>query len=120
MPQKAGKGRHARPPRPVPPPVRRALAHVAEDVAVWRKLRGLTQAQLADRAGVSRDTLVRLEGGDGGVSVEKLLRVLRALGVLDAVPRALDPYATDVGRMRSEELLPKRVRPRSLTGRGDG
>jgi transcriptional regulator with XRE-family HTH domain len=103
-----------------PPPVRRALADVALDVAVWRKLRGLTQAQLADRAGVSRDTLVRLEGGDGGVSVEKLLRVLRALGVLDAIPRALDPYATDVGRMRSEERLPKRVRPRDLTGRDDG
>ncbi|HEY7952414.1 MAG TPA: helix-turn-helix transcriptional regulator [Solirubrobacteraceae bacterium] len=103
----------------MPPPVRRALVHVAEDVAVWRKLRGLTQAQLADRAGVSRDTLVRLEGGDGGVSVENLLRVLRALGVLDSIPAALDPYATDIGRLRSEERLPQRVRPRSLTGPSD-
>lgn len=93
---------------------------MADDVAAWRKLRGLTQAQLADRSGVSRDTLVRLEGGDGGVSVENLLRVLRSLGVLDGVPKALDPYETDVGRLRSEEQLPRRVRPRSLTGRGDG
>jgi transcriptional regulator with XRE-family HTH domain len=104
----------------VPPPVRRALRHVADDVAAWRKLRGLTQAQLADRSGVSRDTLGRLEGGDGGVSVENLLRVLRALGVLDSVPRALDPYETDVGRLRSDEQLPRRVRPRSLTRRDDG
>jgi len=93
---------------------------VADDVATWRKLRGLTQAQLADRSGVSRDTLGRLEGGDGGVSVENLLRVLRALGVLDSLPKALDPYETDVGRLRSEERLPRRVRPRGLTGRGDG
>lgn len=98
-----------------PPTVRRALRAVAGDVAVWRKLRGLTQAQLADRAGVSLNTLRRLEGGDGGVSLENVLRILRALGVLDSVPRALDPYETDVGRLRSEERLPQRVRPKNLT-----
>ena len=106
--------------RPTPPPVRRALRQVADDVAAWRKLRSLTQAQVADRAGVSRDTLVRLEGGEGGVSTENLFRVLRALGVLDEVPRALDPYETDIGRLRSDEHLPQRVRTKSLTGRGNG
>ena len=103
-----------------PPPVRRALHRVADDLVVWRKLRGLTQVQLADRAGVSRDTLLRLEGGDGGVSVENLLRVLRALGVLDSLPKALDPYETDLGRLRSDERLPQRVRPRNLTRQRDG
>jgi transcriptional regulator with XRE-family HTH domain len=106
--------------RPLPGGVRRALRNVAEDLATWRKLRGVTQAQLADRAGVSRDTLIRLERGDGGVSIEKLLRVLRALGILDGLTQALDPYETDVGRLRSDERLPQRVRPRDLTGRGDG
>jgi len=120
MPQKIWNTRHDGRAYPVPPPVRRALAHVADDVAAWRKLRGLTQAQLADRSGVSRDTLVRLERGEGGVSVVNLLRILHALGVLDSIPKALDPYETDVGRLRSDELLPRRVRPRSLTGRGDG
>lgn len=100
---------------PAPIPVRRALREVAADVTVWRKLRGLTQAQLADRAGVSINTLRRLEGGDGGISLENTLRILRGIGVLDAVPRALDPYATDEGRLRSEERLPQRVRPRDLT-----
>lgn len=103
----------------MPPAVHRALRGVAEDVAVWRRLKGLTQVQLADRAGVSRDTLGRLEGGDGGVSTENLLRILRALGVLDGLEAALDPYASDVGRMRSEERLPQRVRPRRLGGPGD-
>ena len=100
----------------MPPSIRRALRDVADDASVWRKLRGLTQAQLADRAGVSRDTVVRLEGGDGGVSIENLLRVLRALGVLDSIVTALDPYATDVGRMRANEQLPRRVRTRRFTG----
>ena len=52
--------------------------------------------------------------------MENLLRILRALGVLDALPRALDPYETDLGRMRSLERLPQRVRTRDLSGRGDG
>jgi transcriptional regulator with XRE-family HTH domain len=106
--------------RPVPPPVRRALRQVAESLATWRKLRGLTQAQLADRAGVSRHTVARLERADGGVSLENVLRILRALGVLDALPRAVDPYETDVGRLRADEQLPQRVRPRDLTGGADG
>jgi transcriptional regulator with XRE-family HTH domain len=113
------QGKNARSPKPLSPALRRALRDVADDVVVWRKLRGLTQAQLADRAGVSRDTLVRLERGEGGVSLENVLRVLRGLGVLDSVHRALDPYETDVGRMRSDEQLPRRVRPRRLTGRDD-
>jgi transcriptional regulator with XRE-family HTH domain len=120
MPHKAKNVAPARPARHVPPPVRRALRDVADDVAAWRKLRGLTQAQLADRADVSRDLLVRLERGDGGVSIENLFRVLRGLGVLDSVPKALDPYESDVGRLRSDEQLPQRVRPRSLMGRDDG
>jgi hypothetical protein len=58
---------------------------------------------------------VRLERGEGGVSVVNLLRILHALGVLDSIPKALDPYETDVGRLRSDELLPRRVRPKNLT-----
>ncbi len=101
--------------QPTPIAVTRALRELAGHVATWRKLRAVTQAQLADRAGISRDTLARLERGDGGVSVENLLRVLRGLGLLDVLPNALDPYETDLGRMRSEERLPQRVRPRDLT-----
>lgn len=100
--------------KPVPPPVRRAAHELASAVAAWRKLRGLTQAQLADRAGVGRMTVVRLEKGDGRITVENLLRILRALGLGEVVPRALDPYESDLGRLRADEQLPERVRPRNL------
>jgi transcriptional regulator with XRE-family HTH domain len=108
----------ARDPKPVPPRVRRALRELADDLASWRKLRGLTQSQVADRAGVGANTVRRLEDGEGGVSVENLLRVLRALGIMDAALLALDPYETDVGRLRSGEQLPQRVRPRKLGSDG--
>ncbi|MGL5864813.1 MAG: helix-turn-helix transcriptional regulator [Dermatophilaceae bacterium] len=94
-----------------PVSVARALDGLGRDVTTWRKLRHLTAEQVADRAGVSRSTVLRLEGGQGA-SVENLLRVARALGVLDLLTKALDPYATDVGRLRADEKLPTRVRAR--------
>jgi transcriptional regulator with XRE-family HTH domain len=83
---------------------------MGEDLATWRRLRRLTAAQVADRAGISRYTVMRLENGEGA-TMENLLRVARALGVLDQLVEAVDPYKTDVGRLRSEEALPERVRP---------
>jgi hypothetical protein len=64
---------------------------------------------------VTRQTIARLERGDGAVSSEILLRVLSALGILSNITQALDPYESDVGRLRSDENLPQRVRPRDLT-----
>jgi transcriptional regulator with XRE-family HTH domain len=104
--------------RATPIPVRRVQRSLADSIATWRKLRGLTQAQLAERADISRGVVGRLEAADGGVSIENLLRILRALGIQDLLSEALDPLASDIGRLRSEEELPRRVRPRRLTGDG--
>jgi transcriptional regulator with XRE-family HTH domain len=95
---------------PMPIAVLHAQRQLGEDLATWRRLRRLTAAQVADRAGISRYTIMRLENGEGA-TMENLLRVARALGVLDSLATALDPYRTDVGRLRSEEALPERVRP---------
>lgn len=99
--------------------VKRATRSLVQDVTAWRKLRGLTQSQLADRAGIARATLARFEQGDGGISLDSLLRLLRALGILENLTRALDPYESDVGRLRSDEELPRRVRPKRLTEEED-
>lgn len=101
--------------RNAPLPVRRALRDCGSHIQVWRKLRGLTQEQLAERAGVTRRTVSRMERGDGEVRVEIFLRIVHALGVLDRIPQAFDPYDSDVGRLRADEQLPQRVRPRDLT-----
>lgn len=94
-----------------PAPVTRSLRQLGEHVATWRKLRSLTAAEVADRAGVGVSTVLRIERGQGA-TLENLLRVARALGVLDSLTSALDPYATDVGRLRADEALPQRVRHR--------
>ena len=94
----------------IPIAVANGQRRIGEDLATWRRLRRLTAAQVADRAGISRHTVMRLENGEGA-TMENLLRVARALGVLDQLVGAVDPYKTDVGRLRSEEALPERVRP---------
>jgi transcriptional regulator with XRE-family HTH domain len=90
--------------------VARALRILGTHVSDWRKLQRLTAAQVAERAGISRDTLRAIEQGKGTASTENLLRVLRILGILDGVVAAADPYQTDVGRLRADENLPRRVR----------
>jgi transcriptional regulator with XRE-family HTH domain len=90
----------------------RATRQIGDNLTAWRKLQSLTAAQVADRAGVSRTTLSKLEHGEGGVSLGVVLEVLRALGQLDAVVEATDPYKSDLGRIRASQGLPQRVRRR--------
>lgn len=96
--------------RPTPAKVAAAAADIGIQMAAWRKLLGLTAAQVAERAGIARGTLFKIESGDPGVGLGSFLKVARALGVLDSVVRSTDPYETDLGRVRAEETLPKRVR----------
>jgi len=95
--------------RPVPRAVERAQRKLGSDFRTWRRLVRLTAEQVADRADVSRDAVLRLEKGDG-VTLETALRVARALGRLESLADALDPYESDVGRLRALDELPQRVR----------
>ncbi|WP_417562169.1 helix-turn-helix domain-containing protein [Microbacterium sp.] len=97
--------------RPPSPRVTRSAATIGEQLGAWRRLQGLTAQQVADRAGVSRGTITKIEAGDLGVRFGAVLAVARSLDVLDAVVKATDPYETDLGRARADQVLPKRVRP---------
>ena len=67
-------------------------------------------AQCAERANISRYTLRTIEQGAGVASIENVMRICFALGVLDVLHGAIDPYKTDVGRLRMDEILPVRGR----------
>ena len=96
--------------RPTSIRTRRAAIDLGEHIRTWRKLLGLTAEQLAERAGVNRGTITRLERGDVAVSIGVYLSAARALGQLDNVVKSMDPYETPLGRARSDEALPQRVR----------
>ncbi|MFT4245873.1 MAG: helix-turn-helix transcriptional regulator [Micrococcaceae bacterium] len=83
---------------------------IGENLTNWRKLLNLTAEQVADRAGIARSTLYKIENGDPGVSFKAVLSVAKGLGILDSFVKAADPYETDLGRLRIDQTLPKRVR----------
>ncbi len=96
--------------RPISIRTRRAAIDLGEHIRTWRKLLGLTAEQLAERAGVNRGTITRLERGDVAVGIGVGLSGGRGRGHIDNVVKSLDPYETPLGRARSDEALPKRVR----------
>lgn len=90
--------------------VSRRLGEVGGSIRQWRLMQSLKAEELAERAGISRSTLQKIERGEPGVSVGAVLSVMQALGHLDHVVDAFDPLSTDVGRLRSTETLPSRIR----------
>lgn len=97
------------------PQASRQLQALGERLRHARLRRNLTGVLFAERMGVSRDTLHRLEGGDPGISIGTYLRALRVLGLdLD-----LDLVARDdvLGRRLQDERLPRR---RRTSGGDDG
>lgn len=88
----------------------RQLAEFGEHVRGWRMVLGLTAQEVSERAGITRDTLRKIETGDPGVGFGNVAQVLRALGVLDQVVRAVDPLGSDIGRLRAGNLAKKRAR----------
>jgi len=57
------------------------LAELGQRVARSRIDRGLTQAQLAEEAGLGKRTIERLEAG-AATQLDSVIRILRALGLL--------------------------------------
>ena len=58
----------------------RTAAEVGQFVREQRKIQGLTQADLATKAGVSRDWLVRLEQGHHRLELGLVMAITEALG----------------------------------------
>ncbi|MCL2260256.1 MAG: helix-turn-helix domain-containing protein [Fibromonadales bacterium] len=59
----------------------RLLRALGEQVKLARLRRDLSAEQLAERAGIARTTLLRLEHGDGGVALSTLVKTLFVLGL---------------------------------------
>ena len=61
----------------------------------FRKTAGLTQAMVAARLGVTQQTYAQLEANPAAVSVERLFKVLRVLGVELALAQGASRPATE-------------------------
>ena len=77
---------------PVPEEVVRRLLGGENAVRVWREHRGMTQAELAARSGLSSSYVSQIEAGRRHGSLKVLRRLARALAV-DLEDLADDPVA---------------------------
>lgn len=94
---------------PLPLPARRALRKLGAEIRDARRRRRIPTALMAQRAMISRPTLVRVEKGDPGVSLGIYATVLFVLGLVDRLGDVADPAEDETGRLLEEEHLPERI-----------
>lgn len=100
------------PESPMPLPVERALVAVGDDLALARRRRGISTSSMAERAGISKKTLYRLEYGDSGVSWGAVVRVLNILNLLPELSKALNTTNDALGLALMNKAVAKRIRVR--------
>ncbi len=95
----------------LPIPVRRTLRKLGADIRDARRRRRIPTQVMADRAGVSRTTLLKVEKGEAGVAIGTYATVLFVLGLIDRLSEVADVRYDQVGLDLADELLPQRIRP---------
>ena len=93
----------------LPIPVTRALRKLGRDIRDARRRRRIPTAILAQRASMSRTTLVKIEKGDAGVLLGNFATVLFALGMVDRLGDLADARSDTVGLQLEVEHLPERI-----------
>lgn len=96
----------------LPRPVECALRHLGQDISAARRMRRLSQGELAQRIGASPSTVRRMEDGYPGTALHTFLRTLQVLGRLDVLVKVLSLENDALGMELVREQLPQRVRAR--------
>lgn len=101
-----------------PIPVKRTLKKLGQDLRDARKRRRITMELAAERAGISRATLTKIEKGDDGVSLGAYAKTLFILGMIERLAELADPKFDRLGLGLEADNLPKRIRiPRHEKGK---
>ena len=98
----------------LPLPAAHALRKLGRDLALARRKRGISTAEMAERLFISRDTLWRMERGDPTVALGTLATAAFVLQLQERLANLAAP-ATDVLALSLDEnRLPKRIRRQRL------
>lgn len=96
----------------LPAEVDALLLQLAERIRIARKRRGWTVAEMAAKAGLSRNTLTALELGKPGVSIGAYLTALWVLGLDRTLGAVADPDQDAHGKALEAARRPERARKR--------
>lgn len=94
----------------IPLPAAHALRKLGRDLALARRKRGISTADMAARLFVSRDTLWRLERGDPTVALGTLSTATFVLQLHDRLANLAAAASDALALSLDEERLPKRIR----------
>lgn len=94
----------------LPLPATHALRKLGRDLALARRKRGISTADMAARLFVSRDTLWRLERGDASVAIGTLATAAFILQLHDRLANLAAPATDALALSLDEQRLPKRIR----------
>ncbi len=83
-------------------------AILGERLKKQRLLINITQAQLADKAGVGKSTIARVETGQGG-TLENIIRIASALGLINELADLFEPKANNIDEIIKQQNLPQRA-----------
>lgn len=88
------------------------VAELGRRIALHREGLNLTQGEFADRAGVGRSTVQRIERGDS-IQLSSLVKLLRAVGRVDALDAVLAAeLRSPVAELQRQRERRQRVRHR--------
>jgi len=94
----------------LPIPAIKALRKLGSDIKDARRRRRITIALMAERAGLSRATVSKIEKGNPTTSIGGYAAVLFVLGMLNRLADLVDAMHDLTGRQLADEQLPQRVR----------
>lgn len=94
----------------LPIPAIMALRKLGQDINNARRRRRITIKLMAERAGISRATIGKIENGDPTTSIGSYASVLFVLGMIEGLSDLVDAVHDLVGRSLEDEKLPQRIR----------
>ena len=94
----------------IPLPAAHALRTLGRDLAIARRKRGISTADMAGRLFVSRDTLWRLERGDPTVSLGTFATAAFILQLHERLAKLAAPASDELALSLDERRLPQRIR----------
>jgi transcriptional regulator with XRE-family HTH domain len=94
----------------MPLPAAHALRKLGRDLALARRKRRISTADMASRLFVSRDTLWRLERGEPAVAIGTLATALFVLQLHDRLADLAAPASDALALQLDEKRVPKRIR----------
>jgi transcriptional regulator with XRE-family HTH domain len=92
-----------------PQDVNSHLVLLGERIRTARSRRRWSQQDLADRIGVERRSVARLEEGDGGVGIGIFFTALWVLGLWDTVNDIAAPELDKAGEFLEKQRQPRRI-----------